>query len=1231
MSDKKSNLFEINSDDIVSPNEEVIKSSPSIKRYSDRINSQLSFSENIGLSIAPVYKAVKRKVTDELPMSMEELEISYENSILDVPGVDLLNNAIKLGAAIDIITDAEYEKRVDPNLDRRAVYEQVTSGVPEDYHEDLLSYGNLSDMLLAKQRVIEKVQKQRLIEKQHGFKFTRFMSMMVDVDFALIPFGMGVASKGRHAYKGVDMLSKNILKDNLKSGMINGTASGALLGGLYSSATDGAGVDDALLFTVLGTTTGGILGATTGLIGQAFAKKYMQMGDEFVNTANKGKGDLYSGPPLLEGTVEAPIPMRDVTPGRLERDLLPQEAAEIRGGIFIEGTSKPVTKRRGSDGKPLRNDVNVIIDNAIQWQKDTDFLARRQKDLDNKGVKILMSPIFSRPLGNALNNKAFTNPAATVNWTYGNIMESSSGLNRAYDTASAAATMESFVLKASESLGDVYKQQLKALNFVNEKTGINKSVFLTRKDEVKINRDLILHRNNLAMGREGTQNPGIIELSKSIDNSMNTLYKIESAEGLDISKSVAGFENKLNSFREHYYPVQWTNKIGNYIRSAPDNLKADMTKAFVKGLAKPYMALNPSFTEEIAEAVANAVIKRSLSQSSNINLDMSLSNLLTTDGKAALRVMLEESGLSENKINSFMDKFKTPTDKAKPGYAKRRVDIDLAAEINLPGVAQPIQIVDLIDNNILTVLHRRIRNGAGRAALARKGLRSIQDEKKLISAMMKEQDFLKVPKNEQISELELIAHFSHFKGAATQGYGKILSSGKLESQGPLVSLAKSGVQLGYLNQQLFVQGLEFGNVIGHIGLISMAERMIKPMFASAYRQHGKKVLEEIAVFSGNLGYDHKFLVPHRMLDELNSKERGKFMDKAIEYSGNLKYIQGYTSLFNVIKGLQQRITAIGYTDRLFRTLHKSLDKNGNLVLSKKDAARLLDSFNIGPKRAEEYADLIRNNIVKMKKSKLGYVFTDSLQPKLWSKELADDFGASMHMRVNQSVQKSLAGEQDPFIFTNAGSIMFNLVTFPAQALNKQALRQLRLADSESVLNLLLGLSIATGVSYIKDYTNGKEGRTTAEHVARGVAYSNILGWVPMYTNYLGTITGAEFLRFNNRYTDQAGLTPVSLKYGEDLLRILPALSAGAMGTADFKDRRSMAALPYYKTVGVGSALDKLVTRNISKEEEKNILGEFEILDGWMEDTSTLPKDLYDDLPEDYFERLASSIIDANNY
>jgi hypothetical protein len=33
----------------------------------------------------------------------------------------------------------------------------------------------------------------------------------------------------------------------------------------------------------------------------------------------------------------------------------------------------------------------------------------------------------------------------------------------------------------------------------------------------------------------------------------------------------------------------------------------------------------------------------------------------------------------------------------------------------------------------------------------------------------------------------------------------------------------------------------------------------------------------------------------------------------------------------------------------------------------------------------------------------------------------------------------------------------------------------------------------------------------------------------------------------------------------------------------------------------------------------------------MEDTSTLPKDLYDDLPEDYFERLASSIIDANNY
>jgi hypothetical protein len=138
---------------------------------------------------------------------------------------------------------------------------------------------------------------------------------------------------------------------------------------------------------------------------------------------------------------------------------------------------------------------------------------------------------------------------------------------------------------------------------------------------------------------------------------------------------------------------------------------------------------------------------------------------------------------------------------------------------------------------------------------------------------------------------------------------------------------------------------------------------------------------------------------------------------------------------------------------------------------------------------------------------------------------------------------------------------------------------------EALTGVLYTLSTAMAVSYMKDALTGKE-RPTSEHVARGIAYSNMLGWVPLVADPIGTLLGIDEMRFN-KYTDQAGLTPPAIKMLENAYRLPGSFVNFATGNANYNDMASMRTLPFTNLIGLGTIFNSFGTRNTGADDSSS--------------------------------------------
>ncbi len=1098
-------------------------------------------------------------------------------------------------------------------------YEALTEGVDARYVPDILDSPNLAAAERKKERAIEDMNIVNLIQQQDGYAATRFGVQLVDADIALtgVTFGTNKAykltsvlakaekarSKGNVAKAG--KLSKKAKKitdrgrlanfrDDVISGSFEGAKAGAVFGVGEAYSKVGSGYDEAVIATSFGLMAGMVLGG--GLSGMTNAggavvdanrkavSKFNQKLDDtvtdvideevgkisqdYIDRLDRGDESLDANPEVdesaLDGVNTASFNVQNSSVG----------ASQVPGSKLEVDEATPMLDAKGDE---IQGESAEIIKEAQEWRDNNTFELDKEEVKDTWFYKVSNNAFVSKVTGTSMAARMHKTTSPVINKIGNVIFASANGYNRA-GIPTASALKELFEAKSMSKLNGISRD----LHAYAIKRGSKRPTSNTVEESHKaaFMREVRLERNARRHGKETSTDEAVINAADKYDEMFLEAYgqmsnKRNGKLGNE-EHSVLGFEGGRNE-NPHYTPYVWGKELSGKIENAADPIA--MRAAIQKGIAASYRAASDEFTEEVSMAIANAVIERAVNKAARSGADSGISALLAKDNIDELREMLKGEGLSDDAIEGFLKRIDADkTEQGKLGIAKSRNELDLDHNITLPN-GEEIKILDLMSNNLEVDARRHARLAAGSSALAKFGIRSRADRTALLTAMMKDQARLGITKShpDYIPRVQMEAMFTAFDGGAQKG---VWGDGQLQEQGAAVAQMKRMVNLAWLDKLGLTQLGESGAIIAQHGLASFMERGLAPMFNKLARENQDRLLEELSFLSGDIGFDHEIFTPHIDLDEMSGAIEDKMFRGLQKHSQNLSNIQAFLSGFNHIRAFQQKTAAAGAADNIFRTLNKSLDhwrEFGELNMTKKEAARFLDDYNYRHDDVDGLMKLIDNGTVTFRTNGK-HTFVDRLNVNKWDPDTADAFGANIISSVNQTTQKAVAGEQDPFMFTKGGAIMTHLKTFPMLALQKQTIRHFKHMDGKALAAAMYGLSTAGLISMVKALQDGKE-MSAMDHAGRAIAYSNTTGFLFMATDPIGTMLGIDEMRYN-KYADQSSFVPPIFSYGDDLIRLPGALAKGAIGKADYQDKAAIRTAPFTGLVGVSRLVDMATTYNI---------------------------------------------------
>jgi hypothetical protein len=227
--------------------------------------------------------------------------------------------------------------------------------------------------------------------------------------------------------------------------------------------------------------------------------------------------------------------------------------------------------------------------------------------------------------------------------------------------------------------------------------------------------------------------------------------------------------------------------------------------------------------------------------------------------------------------------------------------------------------------------------------------------------------------------------------------------------------------------------------------------------------------------------------------------------------------------------------------------------------------RALLDFGLDRSTMDYIETLIQNGTIEIRTTGT-HKYVHRLNMDQWDADMADEFGAGITRSVNQQVQKSMAGEQDVWLHTEAASLLMHLKTFPMQAVSKQFARNMRFMDQQNWATLGMGMATAYVAVSVRDAIDGRD-RSTFERAKAAFGYSNMTGFVPMVTDPAMTALGLEDYRFN-QYGPHSEASVAALDVGNRLMRVPGAIGDYASGDANGYDRQAMLALPFANTLGL---------------------------------------------------------------
>ena len=666
----------------------------------------------------------------------------------------------------------------------------------------------------------------------------------------------------------------------------------------------------------------------------------------------------------------------------------------------------------------------------------------------------------------------------------------------------------------------------------------------------QFNRDIVQELNirNYGTGPQPRHpaDPAVAKAADAIDKAF--AKEIEMNVGRAGEGSADGYKGIVP--KSGYFPQKWLGgKMQKLINSGAYGAGAAGKQAIAKAISEAYLSMHPRMSPTDAAIWADAVVERALHTNEGISLNL-VGILKDADGRKAIEDLMIRNGASKHEVDALVDKLTgTKEEAGRAGHTKNRMDADLNYV-----ASNGIKLMDLVDTDINKIMGMRARKAAGSAALARKGINSRAKMEEIKEAILQEQvangDSAKtgnrledaIDSDKHLTPADIDDMFSYFTGQPIAG-----------GISPMYSRMRKLTNLSLLNQLGLTQAAEFGPMIAAVGWKKFGQMAGKEFMDSLHNADSPLVQElkhlnifvpEERMFRDDLTFEY---------EKAGEAAAGEYMQKFDNFLNKGQRLQGYTSLFYTMRKFQQRIAVTSTATRLAKAA--KLD-DGSISLDR------LRDMGFDPQTWER----VQQNVHHMEFNAEGELVKLNLDR--WNKaQDAEDFILALNRNSNQLVQKAMAGESSPLFHRDGvASLFWHLKSFPMLALEKQTMRNARMADGNSMGIFLYGLATASAAYTVKQAINGKTDNLTPERIARGAfGLSNMTGWIPMWVDPLAGMLGMDAsLSGYGSYGSTSVLSVPAALTTLDRLTQLPGAAIAAinpMQDLDTSDIRALQTIP----------------------------------------------------------------------
>ena len=1023
-------------------------------------------------------------------------------------------------------------------------YDELIKDVPSRFHDEIFQSDNLAGAYRARGRILEQLERGRRISNQYGFgdNLAILAGSMVDVDLPLT-FMTGGGFKAAWTAGKVMSASKAIGLSPTAALRLSSAATGANAG-IQAGVT--VGVADAYWTETRGWTAVAETALSATILGSA--GNTLIKGD-IALSVQKAREELYTN---LANDSPSIVADADVNPSNAQP--LNVKSPRVFSAGEVHSSTGDLSAQRNPNRPILTDPAGEIsetsldiIEAARNAREDSGWLNKKIAEDEEWWSKVAMSNAFNISTSNY--RALYRSDSAVLNWMAGNVFESPHGLGRGRFTA--AAGMEFYHRRIVNSISRTVPKEAELWARKNKVTWAGTGYGVSKDGVKAFNREVLLEMNDRAMGVSNTRDPHVQKAADAYEKA--GYVSLDIAKGGNGQRSLDGFEDVPE--RRGYTPYIWK---GQQLLDLEKSGKVTRD-AVVKAMAKAYRTAGLAADKD-ALVVAKAVVARAVAKDTDV--DTNLISLLSGDGREFLRDTLRRNGVPDSDAEQLINRLTQKTEeKGRESFAKHRNEIDLNQTIEtLDG--SDVRIVDLIDTDMYGVWQRYARRMAGASALARVGITNRAQRESLVQAAQAEQRAL----GEEVMDGDLLrAMLSNFNGGPVHGYFR----GTLnEGVGAEIAIAKRMTNLALLGKLGFAQLAETAASVAAVGIENWWNRGPAAIFNKELKNANSVLLDDMAYMLGDLGYDHNHFAEWLDLDDVSRADRGDWIAAASRLSSQGQYIQGYTSLFNQVRGHQQRVASMGIVDKVIRSIKNSVETGEGI--SEELQKRYWSDLGLNYSDLEKIKTLIEDNVIEFGERN-GRTYVNRLNFDKWDVEFAEVFASSITRNMNQVVQRSMAGEQDAWMHTQWGAVMTHLKTFPLQAMQKQFIRNIRHSDSQALATVLLGSATAMAAISLRDAIDGKE-RSVQDRAKMAFGYSNMTGWVPMFYDPAMTALGLEDYRIN-AYGPHSDYTPPIIHQLNRTMRLPGAIIDTATGEANWYDKQSLKALPFSNTLGLSRILN----------------------------------------------------------